>query len=411
MKLQSRKKLIYIFSIIVLAVSTAYFLFFRNSFEDFIVSETDSYIVVDKDILSLLTTEKDDFDKTFLKIQKGMLLSFEETINPNIINHSKSLFLFNPGIYTGTFNLKVFEMFEKEDDYWVLKDKYSLPFKNLNIIKDREKIYLRKYGTNYILGKNLYLMKFFHKEYEDKKLNYKLIKSYKSGFKTATDLSKTERFGLKLDVAQGKIEIKNNKVNFNYQISFLKESDFKNFYVNNKKTVGKYYNGEGLYFDINGLNPIAFLLFLYCIDYEKQTESIKNVNWKTIIDEAHSEFYFIPSKNAILMEHKDSEFMNFLFNIVTEKVDDAYILGNQKLYVEGNFLKVNHKFSTNKVNLIEPDVFLKGRISSKEFMGYFGVETKKLSTEYIDLEGIVKENYIEINVAVDEKSYKKQLSQ
>jgi len=410
-KLQSRKKLIYIFSIIVLVVSTGYFLFFRDSFEDFMISDTDSYFVVDKNLKGLLTTDQDNFDNTFFRVHKGILLSFDETFNPQLINYNKSLYLFNPGFYTGTFNIKLFEMFEKEDDYWVLKDEYSETFRNLEMIKGREKVYLKKYGNNYILGKNLYLIKFFDKEYKEKKLNDKLIKAYKDGFGTATDLSKQERFGLKLDLAKGKVEIKDDKINFNYKISFLRKNDFENFHINRNKTVGKYYNGEGLYIDIKGLNPIAFLLFLYCIDYEKQTETIKNVNWKTIIDEAGSEFYFIPNKNAILMEHKDSEFIDFLFNIVTDKVDNAYILGNQKLFVEKNFLHVNNKFVINNKNTIEPDVFLKGKISSKELMGYFGLDTKKIPDDSIDLEGRVKDNYIEINVALDKNIYKRYLKQ
>jgi len=54
---------------------------------------------------------------------------------------------------------------------------------------------------------------------------------------------------------------------------------------------------------------------------------------------------------------------------------------------------------------------LKGKISSKELMGYFGLDMKKIPDDSIDLEGRVKDNYIEINVALDKNIYKRYLKQ
>lgn len=406
-----KSKLLYIISIIVLFCFAIYFMYFKNSFEDYIISKTDSYVVIDKDSLNILFTKDGKENNIFSKINRGLLLGFEENLNPKFINYNKSLYLFNGGIYGARISIKILEMFQKEEDYWVLKDKYIGKSGILNFFGSDTKLYLKKYGNDYVLGKNLYLLKFFDKEYQKKKLNRKLITAYKEGYSTAVDLSKQERFGLKTEIAKGNFLLKNGILTLNYRISFLDDKSINNFKVNRTKTVSNYYNDEGLYLDAKDLSPIKFLIFLYCIDYEKQEERIKNVNWKTLIDESTTEFLFVPQKNAIMMEHKDSEFIRFLFNVVSDKDRGAYVFGNQKLFVDENFIQVNHHFSKIGRKDITPEVFLKGRLKTKELMGFFGIDTGRFSDDYISLEGKIKNNYIDIQIQLDAEGYKKYLKE
>lgn len=415
MKLQNRKKLLSILIAIILFTFTGYLMFFKTNFEKFLISEVNSYVVVDKNLFEFLTpknsSENKKFKKLIVNIKKAMILSFDQGFNPKLVEYEKSILLFNTGTHDLSFNIKLYEYFEKEEDLWILKDRYIKNFKELGIVNDGEKIYLKKYGRTYILGKNLSLIKYYDKSYKKSRLNEKLIETYKEKYNIAQDLSKEERFGLKTYVSKGQVTLEDSKIKFLYRVYFKDKKDLDNFYINKNKTVAKYYENDGLYFDISGLKPLTFLIFLYSIEYEKQNENIKKVNWKRIIDEANSEFYFIPDKNAVLIENKDSEFINLLFNVVTEKENDAYILGNQRLYITENFLHINHKFEKNNKNLIEPDVFLKGRVRSKQLMGYFGLNTEKFTNIYVELEGRVKESYIEISAELDADTYKKYLQE
>lgn len=410
LKLQ-RSKLLYTISIIVLFCFSFYYIYFKSSFEDFLISKTNSYVVIDKNFLNILFTKNEEEKEFFNKINRGLLLGFEENLNPKFINYNKSLFLFNGGFYSARMSIKMLELFEKEEDYWVLKDKYIGKSEIFDFLGTNTKLYLKKYGNNYVIGKNLYLLKFFDKEYEKKSLNKKLISAYKSGYSTAIDLSKQERFGLKTDLARGNIVLKNGRIVINYEVLFLDYSSMNNFKVNTNKNISNYYNDEGLYIDVKDLSPIKFLLFLYCIDYEKQEERIKNVNWKTLIDESTTESLFIPRKNSIMMEHRNSEFVKFLFNVISDKDRGAYVFGNQKLFVDENFIQVNNKFEKIGRKDISPEVFLKGRLKTKELMGFFGIDTGKFSEDYIDIEGKVKNNYINIQIQLDAEGYRKYLKE
>lgn len=415
MKLKNRKKLLSILSIAVLFFLTNYFLFFRTEFDKFMISEVNSYTIVDKSLFYFFTPADANENKTFQKIssniKKAVLLNFDQRFNPKLVDYNRTLLLFNTGLYNAAFGFKFYDYFEKNEKIWVLKDKYLKTFQNLGFINEGEKVYVKKHGKNYIMGKNLALMKFYDKEFEKKNLNEKLVDAYKKGYVLGEDLSKEKRFGLTTDIAKGNISFENGKVKFVYEVYFKDKTELNRFSSSTQKTLAKYYNNEGLYFDVEGFNPLAFLIFLYSIDYNKQEEAVKNVNWKTIVDEASSEFYFIPDKNAVLIEHKDSEFRSFLFNIITDKKDGAYILGNQKLYVKGNFIHINYEFKENNEDLIKPDIFLKGRIRSKQLLGYFGLATEKLTNAYVDLEGKIDDGFIEISAEMDADVYKKYLQE
>lgn len=410
-KIQNRKKLIVVLSLVLLFGILVYKYFFKDDLKKNLVKDVKAYILLDNNVKSVLREVLSETDEVKLLLDMfngGIILSFEEGFNTKLVDNNKNLLVLSTGIYLPAVRLKMYKYFDDCGDYQVLKTKFSDELVKRKLIAKDENLYVKRYGDDYLIGSNLNLMKRFDRSYSKREFNENLIKIIAEDYQLVYDLSGKDFLGLKTESLRGKIEIKGNKMKFIGRVYFKDKQSLDSFRTNKNKVIGNYYNDEGIYVDIDGIKSLVFGIFLYNIKYDEQNEFMKNINWKAIIDEASSEFYFVPSKNATLIKYKDSKFINLFFSLLTQNNRGDLTLGTQKFYVEDGLLHVNNKFKKTKP--LDANVFLKAKFSSDEVFRFFGEKISSDKKTYIELEGKTNENYIDINIEVDKDIYKQYLS-